>query len=149
MSRQLQSELDSALKAVVDDMQCAVDELAQVLEAERTALGAGDSEALNRAGARKQGLMFHLEQLDAERLQLSRESPAAATRLEQDWVQVVQSLRDSQRLNQRNGDEVNQRLRQVRKALSILTTGHAGESGLYGRAGELHVNLRSRALAEA
>jgi flagella synthesis protein FlgN len=148
MSRQLQGELDSALKAVVDDMQGAVDELAQVLEAERSALGAGDSEALNRAGARKQALMFQLEQLDAERLQLCRESPAAATRLEQDWVQVVQSLRDSQRLNQRNGDEVNQRLRQVRKALSILT-GHAGESGLYGRAGELHVNLRSRALAEA
>ncbi|MDQ6645675.1 MAG: flagellar protein FlgN [Pseudomonadota bacterium] len=148
MSRPLQGELDSALKAVVDDMQCAVDELVQVLDAERTALGASDSEALNRASARKQTLMIQLEQLDAERLQLSRESPAAATRLEQDWVNVLHSLRDSQRLNQRNGDEVNQRLRQVRKALSILT-GHAGESGLYGRAGELHVNLRSRALAEA
>ncbi len=148
MSRPLQGELDGALKAVVNDMQCAVNELAQVLETERMALGAGDSDALNRAGARKQALMFQLEQLDAERLQLSRESPAAATRLEQDWLQVVQSLGDSQRLNQRNGDEVNQRLRQVRKALSVLT-GHAGESGLYGRAGELHVNLRSRALAEA
>lgn len=148
MSRQLQGELDSALKAVVNDMQCAANELGQVLEAERTALGAGDSEALNRAGAHKQALMLQLEQLDAERLQLSRESPVAATRLEKDWLQVVQSLGDSQRLNQRNGDEVNQRLRQVRKALSVLT-GHAGESGLYGRAGELHVNLRSRALAEA
>lgn len=148
MSRQLQGELDNALKAVVDDMQRAVDELAQVLEAERTALGAGDSEGLNRAGARKQALMFQLEQLDAERLQLGRESPAEATRLEPDWVRVVQSLRDSQRLNQRIGDEVNQRLRQVRRALSILT-GHAGESGLYGPAGDLHVNLRSRALAEA
>lgn len=148
MSRQLQGELDSALKAVVDDMRRDVDELTQALQAERTALGAGDSEALNRVGARKQALMLQLEQLDAERLQLCRESPAAATRLEQDWVQIVQSLRDSQRLNQRNGDEVNQRLRQVRKALSILT-GHASESGLYGRAGELHVNLRSRALAEA
>jgi len=148
MSRALQGDLDSALSAAVCEMQVAVDELGQVLESERSALGESDSEALNRAGARKQALMLKLEQLDIERLQLSRQSPEEASRLEPEWNHVVQCLRTTQQLNQRNGQEVGQRLRQVRQALSILT-GHAGEVGVYGRAGELNVKMRSRALAEA
>lgn len=148
MSRPLQDELDSALTAVLDDMQQAVDQLAHVLEAERAALGAANSEVLDQMGARKQALMLQLEQLDAERLQLGRELPAAATRLEPVWARVMQSLRVCQQLNQRNGNAVNQRLNQVRQALSILT-GHAGESELYSRTGELRASLRSQALSRA
>ncbi|MDE1893922.1 MAG: flagellar protein FlgN [Xanthomonadaceae bacterium] len=148
MSRALQGELDGALQAVIADMQTAVDELDQALEAERGALSDGDSEALNAAGAHKQALMLKLEQLDTERLQLSRHSPAEAARLEHAWQRVVQCLRSAQQHNQRNGQEVAQRLRQVRQALSILT-GHTGEAGVYGRAGELSVKMRSRVLAEA
>lgn len=148
MSGALQGELDGALQAVIGEMQVTVDELGRVLESERSALGESDSEALNQAGSRKQALMLTLEQLDIERLQLSRQSPEQATRLEPEWDRVVQCLRSSQQLNQRNGHEVAQRLRQVRQALSILT-GHAGEAGVYGRAGELSVKMRSRALAEA
>lgn len=148
MSRLLQDELDSALTAVLDDMQQAVDQLAQTLEAERAALGTANSEALDQTGARKQTLMLQLEQLDAERLQLGRELPAAATRLEPVWACIVQSLRTCQQLNQRNGNTVNQRLSQVRQALSILT-GHAGESELYSRTGELRASLRSQALSRA
>lgn len=148
MNRQLQNELDSALKAVLGDMQQAVGQLAQVLEAERTALGENNSEALDQAGTRKQALMLQLEQLDAERLLLSRELPAAATRLEPVWARFVQSLRTCQQLNQRNGSAVNQRLSQVRQALSILT-GHVGESELYGRTGELRASPRSQALSQA
>ncbi len=148
MSRALQGELDGALKGVIGDMQMAVDELGQVLGYETSALGESDSEALNRAGSRKQALMLKLEQLDIERLQLSRQSPEEAARLEHEWNRVVRCLASAQQLNQRNGHEVAQRLRQVRQALSILT-GHAGEAGVYGRAGELTVNMRSRALAEA
>lgn len=148
MSRALQGELDSALSAAIGEMQVAVDELGHVLESERGALGESDSEALNHAGARKQALMQKLEQLDSERLQLSRQSPEEAARLDSQWNHVVQCLRTTQQLNQRNGQEVGQRLRQVRQALSILT-GHVGEAGLYGRSGELNVKMRSRALAEA
>lgn len=148
MSRALQGELDGALNAVICEMQLAVDELGQVLETERGALGESDSEALNRAGSRKQALMLKLEQLDVERLQLNRQSPDEAARLDPEWDRVVQCLRSSQQLNQRNGHEVAQRLRQVRQALSILT-GHAGETSVYGRAGELSVKMRSRTLAEA
>jgi flagella synthesis protein FlgN len=148
MNRQLQNELDSALKAVLGDMQQAVDQLAQVLEAERTALGDSDSEALDQAGARKQALMLQLEQLDIERQQLGREHPAIAGALEPTWAGIVQSLRRCQQLNQRNGGAVSQRLSQVRKALAILT-GHTGESGLYDRSGEMHASLRSQVLAAA
>ena len=148
MSRQLQHELDSALRAVIGDMRAAVDELTTVLEAERIALGEGGTDALNRAGTRKQALMLQLEQLDVERLQLGRESPEAAAKLAPEWGQIVQSLQTCQQVNQHNGNEVSQRLRQVRQALSVLT-GHAGESSLYGRNGGVHVDLRSRVLAEA
>ncbi|MDE2156422.1 MAG: flagellar protein FlgN [Xanthomonadaceae bacterium] len=148
MSRQLQHELGNALSAVIGDMQQAVRQLAQLLEAERTALDTNNIEALDRAGTQKQATMLQLEQLDAERLQLSRELPASAAALESNWALVVQSLRRCQQLNQSNGSMVNQRLNQVRQALSILT-GHAGENSLYGRTGVLHANLRSQALAEA
>lgn len=148
MSHLLQDELDSALTAVLGDMQQAVEQLMQVLASERSALDASNSEALDQAGARKQALMQQLEQLDAERLQLSRELPDAAVRLEPVWADIVHALRACQQLNQRNGNAVSQRLGQVRQALSILT-GHVGESELYGRTGELRTGSRSQVLTQA
>ena len=148
MSRLLQDELDGALTAVLGDMQQAVDQLVHVLETERAALSAADSDVLNQVGTRKQAIMLQLEQLDAERLQLGRELPSAATRLETSWARIVQALRVCQQQNHRNGNIVNQRLGQVRQALSILT-GHAGESELYGRTGELRSGMRSQALTQA
>ena len=148
MNRQLQGELADALKAVISDMQAAVADLMLALEAEQAALGDSDCDALNAAGTRKHGLMLQLEQLDTERLQLSREFPAAAARLDAEWTDVVESLRKAQLMNLRNGEEVNLRLQQVRKALAVVT-GQTGENGVYGRTGDLRVNLRSRSLAEA
>ena len=148
MNRPLQGELSDALGAVLSDMQQAITQLTQVLENERTALNAGNSDALGEAGANKQKLMLQLEQLDAERQQLSREAPAAAARLDATWSQVLLALRRCQQLNQSNGRAVNQRLGQVRQALSVLT-GHAGETGLYGPTGGLRGGLRSQVLAQA
>ncbi|WP_108470753.1 flagella synthesis protein FlgN [Rhodanobacter thiooxydans] len=146
MNRQLQHELDDALAAVLGDMQQAVDQLARVLEAERAALDTRDSDALGQAGTRKQTLMLQLEQLDAERQQLAFEQPAAAAAATSAWSRVVQRLQYCHLLNQRNGSVVSQRLGQTRRALAVLT-GHAGESELYGRSGELHASLRSQVLA--
>jgi flagellar biosynthesis protein FlgN len=148
MNSPLQHELNAALMAVLGEMQQAVDQLGQVLEAERTALDTSSSEALDQAGARKQATMQRLEQLDAERQLLSREQPPVAAALEPVWAGIVQSLRQCHLLNQRNGSTVNLRLSQVRQALAVLT-GHAGESELYGRSGELHASLRSQVLAAA
>jgi Flagellar biosynthesis/type III secretory pathway chaperone len=148
MNIPLQHELNDALAAVLGEMQQAVDQLVQTLEAERAALDTANNEALDRAGASKQALMQQLEQLDAERRLLSREQPALADALEPVWARIVQSLRHSHLLNQRNGSAVNQRLNQVRQALAVLT-GHVGENKLYGRCGELRTSSRSQALAAA
>ena len=147
MSRLPSGDMDAALQAVLSDMQQALNDLAQILDVERTAVHALDSAALDSAGASKQSLLRRLEQLDVERQQLLRETPPAAPSFVAAWPQIVQSLRACQQLNQRNGSAVNQRLLQVREALSTLT-GHGGEGNLYGRGGELRASLRSQVLAE-
>jgi len=148
MNPQLRQEFGEALAAVQEEMRQALDQLVQVLEAERDALDAGDSAALGHAGTRKQALMQQLEQLDAERRQLVREQPQTEATSEPAWSAIVQSLQHCHRLNQRNGGIVNQRLQLVRQALAVLT-GADGNSGLYDRSGELHAGARSRPLAAA
>ena len=147
MSRLPPGGANDALQAVLSDMQQALSQLALVLDAERAAVHALDSAALDGAGTSKQSLLQRLEQLDLERQQLLREAPFAVPASAAAWPQIVQSLRACQQLNQRNGSAVSRRLVQVREALSILT-GHAGEGGLYGRGGELRASLRSQVLAE-
>ncbi|KRE90890.1 flagellar biosynthesis protein FlgN [Frateuria sp. Soil773] len=147
MNRQLQTELDAALTAVVEDIRRAADELARVLEAERDALASADAAALDRIGSHKQQLMQQLEQYDAERVQLSEALPAAAL-LATRWQEVLQTLANCRQLNQRNGSLVAQRLEQVRRALAVLT-GQPGDAELYGPSGELRARPRSQQLAQA
>lgn len=146
--QQLRQEFDEALATVLGEMCQTLDQLVLVLEAERTALDGGDTEALGQVGTRKHGLMQQLEQLDAERRQLTREQPQDGAGPDPAWAAIVQSLRHCHRLNQRNGGIVNQRLQLVRQALAVLT-GADGSSGLYDRSGELHASARSRSLAAA
>lgn len=148
MNSALQAELDHALTATVEEMRLAVEQLADALQTERTALATADVEALNQAGASKHALMVRLEQLDSERVQLSQSAPAAIHALAPLWQQVLQSLRACQQLNQRNGYMVGLRLQQVRKALAVLT-GNDTEPSVYSRGGELRTSLRSQTLAEA
>ena len=148
MNSALQAELDHALTATVEEMRLAVEQLADALQAERSALETADVDTLNHAGADKHALMLRLEQLDAERVQLSNGAPEATRELAPMWQQILQSLRACQQLNQRNGYIVGIRLQQVRKALAVLT-GNDVEPSVYGRAGELHTSLRSQSLAEA
>lgn len=146
MNQQAQHELEDALVAVMGDMQQAVDRFAQALESERQALDAGDSEALDLAGADKQATVLQLEQLDAERRQLLEAQPSSATAIDAMWTDIVQALQRCHRLNQRNGAVVNQRLGLVRQALAVLT-GQPGDTELYGPSGTLHANLRSKIFA--
>ena len=148
MNTSLQAELDHALTAAVEEMRLAVEQLADALHDERTALETADVDGLNRAGAAKHSLMLKLEQLDGERVQLSQGAAEAARELAPTWQQILQSLRACQMLNQRNGQLVGMRLQQVRKALAVLT-GNDAEASVYGRAGELRTSLRSQTLAEA
>ncbi|WP_266184009.1 flagella synthesis protein FlgN [Dyella humicola] len=148
MNSALQAELDHALTATVEEMRLAVEQLADALQTERTALATADVEALNQAGASKHALMVRLEQLDSERVQLGQSAPGATHALAPLWQQVLQSLRACQQLNQRNGYLVSLRLQQVRKALAVLT-GNDTEPSVYSRGGELRTSLRSQTLAEA
>lgn len=148
MNPPLRQEFSEALAAVQGEMRQALDQLVQVLETERSALDAGDTEALGQAGTRKQALMQQLEQLDAERRQLVHEQPQTEATPDPAWTTIVQSLQHCHRLNLRNGGIVNQRLQLVRQALAVLTGAESG-SGLYDRSGELHAGARSRPLAAA
>lgn len=148
MNTSLQAELDQALTATVGEMRLAVEQLADALQAERTALETADVDTLNRAGADKHALMLRLEQLDVERVQLSKGAPEATRTLAPMWQQILQSLRACQQLNQRNGYIVGIRLQQVRKALAVLT-GNDVEPSVYSRAGEMRTPLRPQTLAEA
>jgi flagella synthesis protein FlgN len=147
MTPALQAELNAALAAVVADMQATVASLQQVLAGEREALHQADPAALNRAGDAKQSLLRRLEQLDAERLQLLREAGTPDAMRQTCWEQVLQMLQACQRDNQRNGGIISQRMRQVRKALSVLTGSH-DEVGTYGPAGQLRHGHRSLSLAQ-
>ncbi|HET6433638.1 flagellar protein FlgN [Dyella sp.] len=144
----LQVELDSALSTVLDDMQRAVDSLSAVLADEREALLSADVTALDAAGSRKQALMQLLEQLDAERLQLSRSAPQTARELEPRWQALLQVLRGCREMNQHNGSVASQRLGSVRRALAVLT-GQDADGGVYGRSGALQTRPRLQTLAEA
>lgn len=148
MNATLQAELDHALKAAVEEMRLAVEQLIDALQTERAALESADVQALNSTGAAKHALMLRLEQLDGERMQLSQGAADASRTLAPKWQEILQSLRACEQLNQRNGYLVGIRLQQVRKALAVLT-GNDTEASVYGRAGELHTSLRSQPLAEA
>ncbi|MBA2079185.1 flagellar protein FlgN [Rhodanobacter sp. PCA2] len=145
MNRPLRQEFAEALATVQGEMRQGLEQLAQVLEAERTALEGGDMAALDQAGTRKQALMQQLEQLDAERCLLAREQPQVP---DPAWDTIVLSLQHCHRLNQRNGSIVSQHLQRVRQALAVLT-GTDGDSSYYDRSGELHADARSRPLAAA
>lgn len=147
MTPALQAELNEALAAVVADMQATAAGLRQALAEERQALHQADPAALNRAGDAKQSLLRQLEQLDAERLQLLREAGTSDTLRQTSWDQVLRILQACQRDNQRNGNIINQRMRHVRKALSVLT-GSDDEADTYGRAGLLRHGHRSLPLAQ-
>ena len=147
MSKDLRHEMADALDAVIGDMREEVSRLADALAAERGALERADPDALHLAGGAKQAHLERLEQLDAERQQLSRALAATTPAQRAAWDGVVVALAECQRANQFNGQIVGQRLRQVRQALAVLTGGT--DAGVYGPGGTLRIDHRSLSLAEA
>jgi len=148
MSASLRSELGEALSAVIAEMQAAAAAFRESLADERRALDQADPAALNRAGDRKRSLLMQLERLDIERQQLLREAGTTDAAYRRAWDGVLEALHDCQRTNQRNGGIIAQRLKHVRRALSVLT-GKQDEAGAYGPAGQLSHGYRSLPLARA
>lgn len=150
MSPNLQAELGSALRNVVDEMGATAAQLVTILDEEREALTRADAGALNRAGEAKQMLMRKLEGLDAERLHLSGSGSDAASQVDPTWRELLTVLAECRDKNQRNGNLVNQRLGQVRRALSVLTAGKDENThGVYSARGAYQGAARSLTLAQA
>jgi flagellar biosynthesis protein FlgN len=147
MSPNLQAELGAALRTVLDEMGATTTQLISILDEEREALECADAKALNRSGEAKQMLLRRLEQLDVERLHLSNTSNEAAQQTDSQWRDLLKSLSVCRDKNQRNGALVNQRLTQVRRALSVLT-GNDSQIGTYGQNGAVHGTHRSVPLAQ-
>jgi flagellar biosynthesis protein FlgN len=147
MSSNLQAEIGDAIRAVLNEMSATIAQLIKVLDEERDALDCADAKALNRSGEAKQMLMRRLEQLDVERLHLNSTSAEAAQQVDAQWRELLKSLAECRDKNQRNGALVNQRLTQVRRALSVLT-GTDSQMGTYGQNGAVHGAHRSVPLAQ-
>lgn len=147
MSPILQAELGAALRTVLDEMSATTTQLINVLDEEREALGSADAKALNRAGEAKQMLMRRLEQLDVERLHLSNTNADVAQQTDPIWRDLLKTLTVCRDKNQRNGALVNQRLTQVRRALSVLT-GNDSQAATYAQNGAVKGAHRSIPLAQ-
>jgi flagellar biosynthesis protein FlgN len=147
MSPNLQAELGAALHTVLDEMSATTTQLINILDEERQALECADSKALNRSGEAKQMLLRRLEQLDVERLHLSNTGNDATQQTDSIWRDLLKTLAVCRDKNQRNGALVNQRLTQVRRALSVLT-GNDSQAGTYGQNGAVHDSHRSVPLAQ-
>jgi flagella synthesis protein FlgN len=63
------------------------------------------------------------------------------------WRDLLKTLAVCRDKNQRNGALVNQRLTQVRRALSVLT-GNDSQASTYGQNGAVHDSHRSVPLAQ-
>lgn len=120
-----------ALDALVAEMAQVVAEMRRILGVERAALDSYDSDGLNQASAEKVEILARLDDLDARRLRLLadagldvREGMQAVAA----WPDLLEALALGRDLNQQNGEIVSERLRQVRKALSMLNQMAASQS---------------------
>ena len=147
MNAGLNAEIAVAVEAVIGQMHQAVTTLQQALTDERRALDAGSADALDEATSFKQSLLRRLEALDVERKHLGR-AGNVDTALHPAWPTIVEGLARCKDMNQINGGIVNQRLRHVRKALSLLT-GRPETSELYGPGGYARGAARPGMLAQA
>jgi flagella synthesis protein FlgN len=143
----MHAEMNAALEAVVVDMHGVVTALHDALVLEREALDASDVAGLDDAGHTKQTLLVRIESLEVERLQLSKAAQVDPSSGDV-WPQILLSLAQCKQLNQVNGSIVNQRLAQVRQALSLLT-GADQHGQTYGPGGYARAPLRSASLAQA
>lgn len=142
-----QTEVIQAREAVLADMQSAVIQLRAVLDAERVALDRLDSLALDTATAAKAELLRRLETLEAERCQLDDMRALRGTSAA--WRQICGQLEACKHINEINGSIVEQRLRDVRRALGILRGSGDGPPVLYGPGGHAQAHSVPRPLSQA
>lgn len=141
----------------------AVEALTDVLKAERSVLGAGQTDQLPALAARKRELLLHIAHLGESRNRLLEACGATpdrrgmenllagnpgATACRNEWQALIAASQQAQRLNQENGVFIEAGMRANQQALSTLV-GAARSSSTYSAAGRACTDFNSRSLASA
>ncbi|MEE4637544.1 MAG: flagellar protein FlgN [Wenzhouxiangella sp.] len=151
-----------ALKRLLQLQSGCADELLGTLEAERTALEAGNADQLDALTGEKSVLLGRLDELGKDQVSLlsELEFDSSGSGLEQAlaWCDPNRELAEQRQdlgrrlqrcreLNQRNGLTVQYRLGYVRRALDVLNGAPPGSGGVYGPDGRTSSASPSRLLA--
>jgi flagella synthesis protein FlgN len=151
-----------ALRRLLQLQSGCADELLGTLEAERSALEAGNADQLDALTREKSRLLRRVDELGHEQISLLSELAfdGSGSGLEQAlaWCDPGCELADERQalggrlqqcreLNERNGLTVQYRLGYVRRALDVLNGTPPGSSGVYGPDGRTSNASPSRLLA--
>jgi len=138
------------LKELLDEEIEGGRHLLAALEAERNALGSGDSASLDETGTHKQAAFQRLLQLERERSDLCEAlgyeddqegmqqliaSYNPGPDLMNKWKQLLEVMQACRQANEVNGKVVHLKRQQVQRGLELLR-GHVVKDSLYGPSGE-------------
>lgn len=156
-------ECNEALKANLHESQQQALALRGLLDEERDALAANDTESLSVSADRKRRCVGTLENLNKARLEMSDacgfgKSPEAVFRLitvcadepslSESWQEFLDVIRECSEANAGNGAIIHVRQEQIKGALNLLRAEHT-DGSTYGPNGRERDDSRTRSLAEA
>lgn len=160
MTFQLRASADIAAALAAE--RAGVEALVAVLTAEREALGAGHTDALEQSAPRKRELLIAIAQADEQRNRLLARIGAGSGRqsmekwlagdpqrtARENWHALLGLTERARRLNQDNGAFLNAEMHANQQALSALLAA-ARSTSVYGPGGRTLNPLSSRPLASA
>ena len=147
MTQPLDSDFDTAVRAVMGDLAREVDALHATLIDERMALDQADTHALDTVSRAKGKLLDRIEKLDTERRHLG-DAAGVDTLNDARWTHTIERLVECRKLNEVNGRIVGQRIGHVRQALALLAGDSPGGSTYGPNGGTTRVKLRSATIAQ-
>jgi flagellar biosynthesis protein FlgN len=142
-SMNLEKEAVLALMTTIAEMGANIQLLLENLQSERLAIINADHVALYHIDEVKVDLVQKLEKLDADRINAAKLAPNANVAAWDSWKTFCEKLKEVNKLNQRNGVLVQQRLHVVRQALALLT-GNDPVPPVYGKGGDVTPRLRGK-----
>lgn len=151
------SHRQAQLKELLDEEIEGGRHLLAALDAERHALGSGDSASLDQTGTHKQAAFERLLQLERARSDLCQAlgyegdsegmeeliaSCDAGSSLTKKWKQLLEVMLACRQTNEVNGKVVKTKLQQVQKGLDLIR-GNATQDKLYGPSGETAIEYNA------
>ena len=157
------AECKAALEENLGKSMTSVLDLQEILSEERQALRCNDTMSLNDGAARKRMCVVRLDELDAERTELSKacgfgDTPNAVPQLAgwcddgesvlKTWTAFLDVARQCSDMNTTNGAIIRVRQSQVQSAICLLRSG-TEDGNTYGPTGQNSKELGTRSLAQA